>query len=204
MPQFYIQLDSNNIIRDVITYPYNNYVQVDIPVPLTAGINGGWYRWDGERPVYDRVLFEQANEVPELQAAKEEYETVKPIIAGLAQTTLASGGMNETQVAELAPVFPTWNASWLGSRGSIVRDEGNLYKSMHDVTNAAQNTKPGATPSMWTRISNPVEEWPEWIPWDGTVRYQVGSKVAYQGKRYVSTIPNNAYAPNVYGWTEQK
>lgn len=41
-----------------------------------------------------------------------------------------------------------------------MQDEGNLYRSIHDVTNEGQNTKPSATPSMWTRIGNPLDEFP--------------------------------------------
>ena len=44
--KYYLQLDQDGIIRDVITYPYDGYIEVEIDGPLPAGINGGWYRWE--------------------------------------------------------------------------------------------------------------------------------------------------------------
>ena len=52
-------------------------------------------------------------------------------------------------------LFTLWDENWRGKAGDIVQDEGQLYRSIHDVKDAGQNTKPSATPSMWTRIGNP-------------------------------------------------
>ena len=51
----------------------------------------------------------------------------------------------------------------------------------------------------------PVEEWPAWHVWDGNNAslYQVGAKVTYAGKRWISNTPNNHWEPGVYGWTQQ-
>jgi hypothetical protein len=43
---FYLQLDQENIVRDVIEMPYKGYVPLDLPLPLPVGINAGWYRCD--------------------------------------------------------------------------------------------------------------------------------------------------------------
>lgn len=42
----------------------------------------------------------------------------------------------------------------------------------------------------------------EWRPWagDNDLLYQVDDWAAHNGEVYVSTIPNNAYEPGVYGW----
>ena len=61
MKTFYIRLDQAGIIRDVLEFPHEGYIEVQMQTPLPAGINGGWYRWDGEHPV----------EVPELKPADE-------------------------------------------------------------------------------------------------------------------------------------
>ena len=71
--------------------------------------------------------------------------------------------LDETTIAEYPDLFVEWDANWRGKQGDIVQDEGNLYRSIHDVTNEGQNTKPSATPSMWTRIGNPLDEFPEWV-----------------------------------------
>ena len=44
MKTYYIQLDQNNIIRDVVGMPVDGYMEVQIEGPLPVGINGGWYK----------------------------------------------------------------------------------------------------------------------------------------------------------------
>ena len=68
--------------------------------------------------------------------------------------------LDDTTVAEFPELFVQWDENWRGKAGDIVRDEGQLYRSIHDVTDAGQNRKPSENPSMWTRIANPLEECP--------------------------------------------
>ena len=46
MKTYYIQLDQDNIIRDVVEMPVGGYIPVQIEGPLPVGINGGWYKWE--------------------------------------------------------------------------------------------------------------------------------------------------------------
>ena len=63
--------------------------------------------------------------------------------------------LDDTTVAEFPELFVQWDENWRGKAGDIVRDEGQLYRSIHDVTDAGQNRKPSENPSMWTRIGEP-------------------------------------------------
>lgn len=55
--KFYFQLDNNNIIRDAITYPHEGYTEVDLDMTnLPAGINAGYYRWNGTTFEIDESL----------------------------------------------------------------------------------------------------------------------------------------------------
>ena len=47
--------------------------------------------------------------------------------------------LDETTIAEYPDLFVEWDANWRGKQGDIVQDEGNLYRSIHDVTNEGQN-----------------------------------------------------------------
>jgi len=80
---FYISLDADNIIRDVISFPYGDYIPVELPNPLPVGINGGWFRWDGETATPDETLRPIDKD--------EEIESLKQAIAEL--TILIAGGM---------------------------------------------------------------------------------------------------------------
>lgn len=46
MKTYYIQLDNNNIIRDIVEMPVDGYMEVQIEGHLPIGINGGWYKWE--------------------------------------------------------------------------------------------------------------------------------------------------------------
>lgn len=111
--------------------------------------------------------------------------------------------LDEVTINEYPDLFVEWDENWRGGAGSIVQDEGQLYRSIHDVTNAGQNTKPSDTPSMWTRIGNPLEEFPEWVqPLGAHDAYANGDKVAHNEKKWVSDVDSNVWEPGVYGWSE--
>lgn len=73
---FYIQVDKNGIIRDVIEFPYDGYMQVELDTPLPPGINGGWYRWNAEAGTYE--------EVPELRPQDPLEQRIADIEAAIA------------------------------------------------------------------------------------------------------------------------
>ena len=110
---------------------------------------------------------------------------------------------DETTISEHPDLFVQWSEFWRGKKGDIVQDEGQLYRSIHDVNDAGQNRKPSETPSMWTRIGNPLEAFPEWVQPDGAhAADEAGSKVSHNGKKGVSTAPAHVWEPGVYGWEE--
>lgn len=111
--------------------------------------------------------------------------------------------LDDTTVAEFPELFVQWDENWRGNAGDIVQDEGQLYRSIHDVTDAGQNTKPSETPAMWTRIGNPMEEFPEWVrPIGAHDAYSKGAKVTHNEERWTSDLDGNVWEPGVYGWTK--
>lgn len=114
-----------------------------------------------------------------------------------------SGTLDDITISEHPSLFPTWSEKWTGKAGTILMDAGKLYRSIHDVTNVAQNTKPSETPSMWTPISDPTQEYPEWVqPIGAHDAYSSGDKSSHNGKNWVSTVDGNVWEPGVYGWEE--
>lgn len=111
--------------------------------------------------------------------------------------------LDETTISEYPDLFVQWDENFRGKAGSIVQDEGQLYRSIHDVADAGQNRKPSETPSMWTRIGNPLEEFPEWVqPIGAHDAYDQGAKVSHGGKKWVSDVGGNVWEPDVSGWSE--
>ena len=111
--------------------------------------------------------------------------------------------LDEQTIIKFPSLFVEWDEKWRGKAGDIVQDEGNLYRSIHDVTDAGQNTKPSETPAMWTRIGNPLEEFPEWVqPLGAHDAYSKGAKVSHNGEKWTSDVDSNVWEPGVYGWTK--
>lgn len=88
--------------------------------------------------------------------------------------------------------------------GDKVIYNGLVYESLID-----NNTwSPEDYPQGWKLISEQEPEVPsdeptisEWTQPDSTNPYQAGDKVTYNGHTYESTVDNNVWAPDVYGWS---
>lgn len=114
-----------------------------------------------------------------------------------------NGTLDDITISEHPDMFPEWSENWTGKAGTILRDCDKLYRSIHDIINVAQNTKPSETPSMWTLVGNPNEEYPDWSqPIGSHDAYSKGDKVTYNDKHWVSTVADNVWQPGVYGWEE--
>ena len=80
--------------------------------------------------------------------------------------------------------------------------DGKLYKCVQAHTSQADWT-PDKTASLWTTVSDPAEEWPEWSqPVGAHDAYSKDAKVSHNGKHWTSTVDSNVWEPGVYGWTE--
>lgn len=132
-----------------------------------------------------------------LMSEKQAHELTSLIFVRLAETDM----LDDITINEHPFLFPLWDANWTGKAGTILMDEGKLYRSIHDVTNTAQNTRPSETPSMWTLIGDPTAEYPEWVqPIGAHDAYDSGAKVSHNEKNWVSTVDGNVWQPGVYGW----
>lgn len=88
--------------------------------------------------------------------------------------------------------------------GDKVIYNGKVYKSLIDNNTWA----PDAYPAGWELVESSTDEQeseeptiPEWQQPDSTNPYQTGDKVTYNGHTYESTVDNNVWAPDVYGWS---
>jgi hypothetical protein len=112
--------------------------------------------------------------------------------------------VDDVTIVENSDYFPVWDEYWRGKAGYIVWDEGSLYRSIHDVADAGQNRKPSETPSMWTKIGDPSDEWPPWSqPLGAHDAYPAGAKVTHNDKRWINSHGDgNIWEPGVFGWGE--
>lgn len=56
MNTFYIKLDDQNIVRDVLSYPNDNYIKIT-NTELPEGSYAGYYRYINNQFILDDILF---------------------------------------------------------------------------------------------------------------------------------------------------
>lgn len=108
--------------------------------------------------------------------------------------------LEDADAIEGVQLFPAWSAEAAYLVGDRVRYNNILYKCLQNHA-AQESWTPEAAPSLWARVLIPDPDViPEWVQPDSTNPYQIGDKVTYNGQIYESTIANNVWAPDVYGW----
>lgn len=114
----------------------------------------------------------------------------------------ASASLSDIDALDAVELFPNWKAEIEYMVNDRVRYEDTLYKCLTAHISQTSWTPPDS-PSLWVRVDNPQEEWPEWVqPLGSTDAYAMGAKVSHNGKHWISDIDANIWEPSVYGWSE--
>ena len=100
-------------------------------------------------------------------------------------------------------LYDTWSAESVAyTVGQIVIYGEDIYRCL-TAHNSQASWSPDASPSLWVKIADPAEEWPEWVqPTGSTDAYAKGAKVSHSEKHWTSTVDSNVWEPGVYGWDE--
>lgn len=129
---------------------------------------------------------------------KELIEVSSLLFVKLAQ----DGLLDEVTISEHTSLFPTWSDKWTGKAGTILMNEGRLYRAVEDVSDIEHNERPSHDSKKWVAIS-PRDEYPSWSAPIGTNdAYSKGAKSSRDGKKWVSTVEGNIFEPGVHGWEE--
>ena len=114
----------------------------------------------------------------------------------------AAASLTDTDALDGVELFPHWSDSADYVTGDRVSYNGLLYKCLLDHTSQPSWT-PDASPSLWVRVDDPGEEWPEWRqPTGATDAYEQGAKVSHNEKHWISDVDGNVWEPGVAMWTE--
>ena len=106
----------------------------------------------------------------------------------------------DEQAIIAAAAYPEWKADVAYEVGARVLYNEVLYKVLTAHTSQATWT-PDVAPSLFAKVLIPDENViPEWEQPDSTNPYMIGDKVVYNGKTWVSTVDNNVWSPDAYGW----
>lgn len=129
------------------------------------------------------------------------YQQAKAVRAGI--QALAASAPNDVLLAQPRVLFDPWSGAGVEYVAGDIRTRGvDLYRCL--TAHTSQETwTPEDSPSLWVRIADPAQEWPEWVqPTGSTDAYAQGAKVSHDGKKWTSDVDANTWEPGVYGWTE--
>ena len=113
-----------------------------------------------------------------------------------------SVNLDDQEALENVELFPHWKEGTEYQVDDRVSYMDILFKCLTAHTSQASWT-PDVAPSLWVRVDNPAEEWPEWIqPLGATDAYSMGAKVSHNSKHWISGYDNNVWEPGIYGWSE--
>lgn len=123
------------------------------------------------------------------------------VATSIAFVTLAeSGNIDEITATEHTDLFSPWAVGVAYPVGVLRQHNDLLYKCVQAHT-SQEDWSPDVTPSLWAKVGDPAEEFPEWSqPIGSHDAYMLGDKVSYNGQHWVSTADNNVWQPGVYGW----
>ena len=114
----------------------------------------------------------------------------------------AAASLDDSDALAAVELFPSWTAGTAYELGIRVRYDGKLYKCVQAHTSQA-GWEPPATPALWTEVAEPgtIPVWRQ--PTGAQDAYMTGDKVHYpdaDGPVYVSTLDNNTWPPDIFGW----
>ena len=112
--------------------------------------------------------------------------------------------VNEVEQTMNEAIYPAWDGNGYSYfAGEKVSYKDKYYRCIQPHTSQADWT-PDTAVSLWVNISDPAEEWPEWVqPTGAQDAYAKGDKVSHNGKHWISNVDDNVWEPGVYGWSEE-
>ena len=124
-------------------------------------------------------------------------------VASLVFVSMAEKGeFDDSTLTEHTEQFPKWASSISYSANAIAQHGGKLYRCLQAHT-SQEDWAPDVAASLWKEIGDPSVEYPAWSQPIGAVdAYQLGAKVSHNEKHWTSSVANNVWEPNVYGWDE--
>lgn len=130
-------------------------------------------------------------------------ELDQAVNARLSQIESALSPLDDEAAVELTTLFPVWSVGADYTVDERIQYADKLYRCVQSHTSQAGWT-PDATPALWAEVAKPGEI-PVWKqPTGAQDAYMTGDKVHYPTKDdpvYISTVDNNVWSPDVYGWS---
>lgn len=195
--KIYVQISGDGAVTAFSTCSTAD-VQVDAEVtgPLYPDKLSG-YKLEPDNTGVNHLVFDEEQYKTHIKweqeaAAKAEAENR---LAEVSRDALLAGVDDDTALT-MAPLYPEWQAGQEYKTGNRLRfGDGGFVRVLQD--HKSQNDwQPDATPSLYSVISDPAEEWPEFKqPTGAHDVYMAGDKMTYKGEHYTCQRDNVAHSP---------
>lgn len=117
-------------------------------------------------------------------------------------TLAEKGDIDDVTATEHTDIFSPWVSGMLYSVGVMRQYNNELYRCIQAHT-SQDDWAPNVAVSLWSKVGNPNEEYPEWSqPVGAHDSYNIGDKVSHNEKKWVSACNDNVWEPGIYGWDE--
>lgn len=124
--------------------------------------------------------------------------------ARLTKISTALRALTDETALDTIDLFPAWRAGEAYAVGDRIQYGGKLYKVVQAHTSQA-DWLPDAVPALYVEVAAPGEI-PVWKqPTGAHDTYAKGDRVHWPTATdpiYESTVDNNSWAPDVYGWEQ--
>lgn len=124
--------------------------------------------------------------------------------ARLAKISNALRALTDETALDTVDLFPAWRAGEAYAVGDRIQYGGKLYKVVQAHTSQA-DWAPDIVPALYVEVAAPGEI-PVWKqPTGAHDTYAKGDRVHWPTASdpvYESTVDNNNWAPDVYGWVQ--
>lgn len=106
-----------------------------------------------------------------------------------------SVNLTDEEALDNVDVFPNWAIGVSYEAGDRVRYQEVLYKVLQAHV-SQEDWTPDVAVSLFVRVDDPGEEWPEWVqPTGAQDAYAMGAKVSHNEKHWISLIDANVWEP---------
>lgn len=134
-----------------------------------------------------------------------EGEALKVAARVAVEAKVKAGDLPDEDVATLSLLYDPWTVGEAVTVGDLRSWDGTVIEALQAHTTQADWT-PGATPALWKihRKGSGAQQGEipaDWVqPTGAHDTYNIGDRVTYQAQVWVSTVDNNSWAPDVFGW----
>lgn len=160
------------------------------------------YKIEEGKLVFDEALYSQYISEKQAETAIEEGNKMVEELA--VQNVLFTA--DDAASYTMRYLYPEWDPEGVqyfkDKWPNRVMRNNKFYKVEQDHI-SQESWTPEEAPSLFTEISDPNEEWPEFKqPTHAENAYMKDDKITYNGKHYQSNIDNNVWSPDDYptGW----